>query len=69
MSWTYIFIDPNGEGIIGTFHENDLQKTNQTEFRIAKLIKSKGNKIYATWNGHNDSLNSWSDKKRRSINR
>ena len=45
------------------------KKTNQKEFRIAKLIKSKGNKIYATWNGHNDSLNSWRDKKRRSINR
>ena len=48
MSWTYVLIDLNGEGIIGTFHENELQKTNQPEFRIAKLIKSKGNKIYAT---------------------
>ena len=64
MSGTFVLIDLNGEGIIGTFHENELQKANQTEFRIAKLIKSKGNKKYAPWNGYNDSLNSWRDKKK-----
>ena len=27
-------IDLNGEEIFGTFYENELQKTNQKEFRI-----------------------------------
>ena len=30
--------DVNGEEIIGTFHEKELQKTNQEEFRIEKAI-------------------------------
>ena len=27
--WTYVIRDPNGEEIIGTFPEKELQKTNQ----------------------------------------
>ena len=29
VSWTYVINDLNGEEIIGTFYENELQKTNQ----------------------------------------
>ena len=29
-----------------TFYEKELQKTNQEEFRIEKVIKRKGDKIY-----------------------
>ena len=29
VSWTYIINDLNGEKIIGSFHEKELQKTNQ----------------------------------------
>ena len=43
---TYVINDLNGEEIIGTFYEKELQKTNQEEFRIEKVIKRKGNKIY-----------------------
>ena len=32
--------------IIGTFYEKELQKTNQQEFRIEKVIKRKGDKLY-----------------------
>ena len=39
MPWTYVINDLNGEGITGTFYENELQKTNQKEFRIEKVIK------------------------------
>ena len=53
--------DLNGEEIIGTFYEKELQKTNQEEFRIEKVIKRKGNKIYAKWKGYNNSFNSWID--------
>ena len=44
-------------------HEKELQKTNQKEFEIEKLIKSKGNKLYYKWKGYNNSFNSWVDKK------
>ena len=32
--------------IIGTFYEKELQRTNQQEFRIEKVIKRKGDKLY-----------------------
>ena len=36
--------DLKGEEIIGSFYEKELQKTNQNEFRIEKVIKRKGKK-------------------------
>ena len=36
---TYFINDLNGEEITGTFCEKELQKTNQKEFRIEKVIK------------------------------
>ena len=39
VSWTYVLNDLNGEEIIGTFYENELQKTDQKEFRIEKVLK------------------------------
>ena len=44
-----IINDFNIEEIVGTFYENSLQKTNQEEFRIEKLIKIKDNKSYVKW--------------------
>ena len=44
--WTYVINDLNEEEIVGTFYENELQKTNQKEFRIEEVIKRKGNKLY-----------------------
>ena len=38
---TYIINDLSGEEIIGTFYEKELQKTNQKEFRIEKLLKQQ----------------------------
>ena len=32
-----ICYDLNGEVIVGTFHEKELQKTNQKEFRVLDL--------------------------------
>ena len=40
-----------------------MQKANQEDFRIEKLIKRKGDKLYAKWKGYNNSFNSWIDKK------
>ena len=39
MPWTYVIGDLNGEEIIGTFYEKELQKTNPAEFRVEKVTK------------------------------
>ena len=44
--------DLNGEEIIGTFYEKELQK------RIEKVIRRKGVK----WKGYDNSFNCWIDK-------
>ena len=41
--WKNVINDLNGDDIVGTFYEKELQKTNQKEFRIEKIIKKKGN--------------------------
>ena len=41
VPWTYVINDLNSEEIIRTFYEKELQKTNQQEFRIEKVIKEK----------------------------
>ena len=46
IPWTYVINDLNGEKIIGTFYEKELQITNQEEFRIEKVIRRKGDKLY-----------------------
>ena len=37
-----------------------MRKTNQEEFRIEKLIKKKGNKLYVKWKGYNYSTYNYS---------
>ena len=63
VSWIYVINDLNGEEITGTFYEKELQKTNQKEFRIEKVIKRKGNNLYVKWKGYDNSFNSWINKK------
>ena len=63
VPWTYVISDLNGEEIIGSFYEQELQKTNQKEFRTEKVIKRKGNKLYVKRKGYNNSFHSWIDKK------
>ena len=63
VPWTYVINDLNGEEIIGTFYEKELQGTNQQKFRIEKVIKKKGGKLYVKWKGYYNSFNSWIDKK------
>ena len=63
VPWTYAISDLNGEEIAGTFYEKELQKTNQKEFRIEKVIKRKGNRLYVKWKGYNNSFDSSIDKK------
>ena len=51
VPYTNIINDLNGEQIIGTFYEKELQKINQEEFRIEKVIKKKGNRLYVKRKG------------------
>ena len=60
--WSFVIYDLNVEEIIGTFYEKELQKTNQQEFRVEKLIKKKGHKLYVKWEGYDNSFSSWIDK-------
>ena len=54
----YVINGLNGEEIIGTFYEKELQKINQQEFKIGKVIKKKGEKLCAKWKGYDNSFNS-----------
>ena len=58
VPWTYITNDLNGEEIIRTFYGKELQKTNQKKFRIEKVLKKKGDKLYVKWKGYDNSFNS-----------
>ena len=51
------------EEIIGTFYEKKLQKTNHQGFRIEKVIKRKGDKLYVKWKDYDSSFNRWIDKR------
>ena len=60
---TYVINDFYDEEIMGTFYEKELQKTDQEEFRIENVIKTKGDKMYVKWKGmiiH--SFKSWINK-------
>ena len=63
VPWTYVTNDLNGEEIIGTFYEKELEKTNQKEFRIEKVIRRKQYKFHVKWKGYDNSFNSWIYKK------
>ena len=63
VSWTSVINDLNVEGIVGRFYEKESQKKNQKEFRIEKVIKRNGDKLYVKSKGYKNSFNSWIDKK------
>ena len=55
--WTYVTIGLHGKEVARTFYEKELQKADQLEFSIGKVIKKKGNKLsFNLFNG-------WIDKK------
>ena len=46
MPWTYVISDLNREKTVGTLYGKELLKTNKKEFRVEKVIKRKGDKLY-----------------------
>ena len=63
VPWTYVISDLNGENIVRTFYQKNLQKTNRKEFGVKKVIQREGNKLYVKWKGYNNSFNTWIDIK------
>ena len=59
----YVISDLNRELLAGTFYEKEIQKPNQKEFRVGKVIIWKGNKLYVKWKGYNNYFNHWIDQK------
>ena len=49
--------------IVGVFYVKELQKTNQKEFRVEKVIKKKDGKVYVISKGYDSSFSSRIDKK------
>ena len=62
VPWIYFNDDLNCDEIIGIFYEKELQKTDQQEFRIEKVTKKNGDKLYVKWKGYDSSVNSWINK-------
>ena len=61
--WKYVIRDVKVEEITGTFYKKELQKANKKEFRVEKVIKRKGDKLYIKWKGYSSSFNSWINEK------
>ena len=56
---TYKIKDLNGEEIGGTFYREELQKTDQTIYRIEKVIRKTKDKALVKWKGYPAEFNSW----------
>ena len=41
VPWTYVFNDRNGEEIVVTFYEKELQKTDQKNLELKKYLGKK----------------------------
>ena len=63
VPWTHVINDLNGDETTRTFYKEELQKTNQKEFRIEKVIKRKDDKLNVKWKFYDNSFNIWINKK------
>ena len=63
LFYRYVISDLNGEEIVGRFYEYELQKTNQKEIRVGKVIKGKVDKLDIKWKAWDGSFDIWIDKK------
>ena len=43
--------------------KKNCKKTIQKEFRIEKILRKKGDKLYVKWKGYDRYFNSWINKK------
>ena len=58
--YVYRLQDQNGEKILGTFYEQELQKVQDTGvYRIEKIIKKQGKRALVRWAGYGPQFDSW----------
>ena len=57
VPWTHVISILKDEEIVGTFVEKNFKKW----FRVEKVLKRKGDKLYIKWRGYDSSFNSWID--------
>ena len=55
----YRIKDLSGEDIDGTFYREQLQKTDQTIYRIDRIIRKRLGEVLVKWSGYPDQFNSW----------
>lgn len=61
---TYKIEDQRKQLILGSFYEQELQKTKFPDvYLVEKVLKKKGNKLFVKWLGLSSNENSWIDKK------
>ena len=58
---TYHLVDLQGEAMMGSFYEQELQRSSQEIFRIEKVIlcDNKQKLALVKWRGYPDKFNSW----------
>ena len=60
---TYTIQDLRGEPVMGSFYENELQKSNQQTYRIEKVIRKRTrdgeSEILVKWSGYGNEFNTW----------
>ena len=50
--WIYVVNNLNGEELTRSFYKKELQKTSQEKFKMEKVLKRKGDKLYVKWKGY-----------------
>ena len=56
---TYKIRDLADEPIVGSFYEQQMQKTTQTTFRIEKVLRKRKGQALVKWKGYPEKFNSW----------
>ena len=56
---TYKIRDLADEPIVGSFYEQQLQRTTQTTFRIEKVLRKRKGQALVKWKGYPEKFNSW----------
>ena len=60
---TYRLTDLAGEHIEGTFYKEQLQKTNQSIYRVDRILRRRTRngqpEVYVSWKNYPDKFNSW----------
>ena len=59
---TYGIRDLMNEPILGSFYEQQLQRTMQTQFRVDKVLRRQRGRFLVKWKGYPDKFNSWITK-------